>query len=55
MPKTPRAVAARKAPTTGHADSPATIVIRKKITKTPKALPKKGRKSLGRALKKVQV
>ena len=47
MPKTP----ARKramlgaAATTGHVDSPATVVIRKKTAKTPKALPKKGRKS----------
>ncbi|KAK3575801.1 hypothetical protein CHS0354_000052 [Potamilus streckersoni] len=47
-PKTPRSKAAILAPSTGHADSPITIVIGKKkhVVKTPKSLPKKGRKSL---------
>ena len=45
--RTPTAVKAA-APTTGHAASPATVIIKKKMTKTPKALPKKGRKSAGR-------
>lgn len=46
FPKTPRTKAAALAPSTGHADSPATIVIgRKKGSKTPKVLPRKGRKS----------
>ena len=50
FPKTPRTKAAHLAPSTGHADSPATIVIgkKKKLAKTPKVLPKKGRKSLGK-------
>jgi hypothetical protein len=46
-PKTPRTKAASKAPTTGHIASPATIVIRKKLTSTPAPLPKRGRKSMG--------
>lgn len=46
-PKTPRTKAASKAPTTGHADSPVTIVIHKKLTSTPALLPRKGRKSIG--------
>lgn len=47
--KTPRTIARATAPTTGHADSPMTIVIGKKRVKTPAALPKKGRKSLGKS------
>jgi hypothetical protein len=48
MAKTParRRVMLGAAATTGHADSPATVVIRKKKSQTPspKALPRKGRK-----------
>lgn len=44
--KTPRTIARAAAPTTGHADSPMTLVIGKKKAKTPRALPKKGRKSV---------
>ncbi|KAH9524936.1 hypothetical protein Btru_028310 [Bulinus truncatus] len=46
-PKTPRALARALAPSTGHAESPATILVGKKLTlnpKTPKLLPRKGRK-----------
>ena len=49
-PKTPRTKAAALAPSTGHVDSPLTLVIGKKTQplkmKTPKQLPKKGRKSI---------
>ncbi|BFZ01708.1 hypothetical protein BsWGS_04747 [Bradybaena similaris] len=54
-PKTPRALARALAPTTGHADSPATIIVGKKFkgTRTPKLLPRKGRKeSLSKASRK---
>ncbi|CAL1536093.1 unnamed protein product [Lymnaea stagnalis] len=48
-PKTPRALARALAPTTGHAESPATIIVGKKAMgrgrpKTPKPLPRRGRK-----------
>ncbi|RUS72561.1 hypothetical protein EGW08_019680 [Elysia chlorotica] len=48
-PKTPRALARALAPSTGHAASPATILVGKKALgrgrpKTPAPLPKKGRK-----------
>lgn len=38
-----------KATSTGHADSPVTLVIGRKRVKTPAALPKKGRKSMGKS------
>ncbi|XP_074642038.1 uncharacterized protein LOC141899563 [Tubulanus polymorphus] len=45
MPKTPRTkMAMNEVKTTGHAESPVTLIIRKKIAKTPKPLPKKGQK-----------
>ncbi|XP_041367933.1 mucin-2-like [Gigantopelta aegis] len=46
--KTPRAVARARAPTTGHVHSPATLLVGRMLTarvKTPKPLPKKGRKT----------
>ena len=46
LKKTPkRSQAASAISTTGHVDSPATLVIGRKLAKTPKPLPKKGRKS----------
>ncbi|CAG5120311.1 unnamed protein product [Candidula unifasciata] len=54
-PKTPRALARALAPTTGHADSPATIIVGRKFKaiRTPKLLPRKGRKvSLSKASRK---
>ena len=50
FPKTPRSKAAAQVTSTGHIDSPLTVVIGKKakakLVKTPKVLPKKGRKSV---------
>ncbi|KAK7008945.1 serine/arginine repetitive matrix protein 2, partial [Biomphalaria glabrata] len=57
-PKTPRALARALAPTTGHAESPATILVGKKLTmraKTPKLLPRKGRKQSASKMSRVSV
>ena len=55
LQKTPARVRAMlgAAATTGHADSPATIVLRKskKVAFTPKPQPRKGRKSKVKVLK----